>query len=107
MDRRQLLAASTGCLGCVAGCTAVDLPALTADLDRRIERVGIGTGAAETMQEAADDGSTARQRVSDANDLLDAFRAVEVGELRTVAVALGLVRGFDREDDAGTVDDEL
>jgi len=90
----------------------VDLPVLTDDLDRRIERVGIGTEAAKTMQEAAeaaadDDGSTARQRVSDANDLLEAFRAIEVGELRTVAVALGLVRGFDREDSGETVDDEL
>jgi hypothetical protein len=31
MDRRQLLAASTGCLGCLAGCTAVDLPGVGSD----------------------------------------------------------------------------
>ncbi|MFD1640327.1 hypothetical protein [Halohasta litorea] len=90
----------------------VELSALTAALDSRIERVTIGKRAAETMQEAAEaisegDRSTARQRVSAGNDLLAAFGEIEVGELRTVAVALGLVRGFDREDSGETIEDSL
>lgn len=90
----------------------VDLPVLTDDLGRRVERAGTGEEVADTMQAAAeavidDDRSTARQRVEEANDLLAEFKRIEVDELRTVAVALGLVRGFDREDDGETVEDEL
>jgi len=84
----------------------VDLPMLTEDLDRRIERLGIGEDAAGTMQEAAeaaaaDNELAAGELLSEANDRLTAFRDLESTALRTIASALGLVRGFDREDNEG------
>ncbi len=91
----------------------VDYETLTADLDARAERLSIGseisTIMAEASQTAADgDESTARGQLSAVNELLDTFRSVGWAEIRTVAVALGLVRGFSREDDGVVVEaDEL
>lgn len=87
----------------------VDLPMLTEDLDQRIERMALGGDTAETIQEAAeaaaaDNRQATRERVSAANDQLTEFRELEPTPLRTVASALGLVRGFDREDREETVD---
>jgi hypothetical protein len=67
------------------------------------ERVGQLASAARTMVEAADaaavgDTETANAQRNEANDHVDAFREGGSVQLREVAIALGLVRGFDRDD---------
>ena len=61
----------------------------------------------EASQTAADGReSAARGRLSEVNELLGEFRSIGWAEIRTVAVALGLVRGFEREDDGVAVDED-
>jgi len=89
----------------------VDYETLTPDLEARADRLAVGSEISEIMQEAsqtAADGreSAARGRLSEVNELLDAFRAIGWAEIRTVAVALGLVRGFRRDDEGVTVEED-
>ncbi|TQQ79907.1 hypothetical protein EGH24_10520 [Halonotius terrestris] len=81
----------------------IDLETLQATLDRLIERMALGVDFAGLMAEAADaavdgDAATANARRSDANDSIRAYNDLEPTELRDIAVALGLVRGFDRDE---------
>ena len=89
----------------------VDFETLTADLERRADRLAVGSEITSIMGEAsqtAADGreSAARGRLSEVNELLGEFRSIGWAEIRTVAVALGLVRGFEREDDGVAVDED-
>ena len=89
----------------------VDFETLTADLERRADRLAVGSEITSIMGEAsqtAADGreSAARGRLSEVNDLLGEFRAIGWPEIRTVAVALGLVRGFGREDEGARVEED-
>ncbi len=89
----------------------VDLETLRTDLETRAERLAVGieitTLMADASRTAADgDRSTARGRLSEANERLDAFRSIGWPEIRTVAVALGLVRGFSRDDAGESVDED-
>lgn len=87
----------------------VELETLRDDLDRRAERLAVGTEIATIMGDAsrsAADGESTRRQTGDANDLLAEFRSIGWAEIRTVAVALGLVRGFDRETDGESVDED-
>ena len=89
----------------------VDYETLESDLGTRAERLAIGSEISTIMAEAsqtAADGreSTARERLSEGNELLDAFRAVGWAEIRTVAVALGLVRGFDHLEDGVAIEED-
>lgn len=89
----------------------VDRPRLRADLGRLISRMDAAVGVASTMSEAAtaaaaDDRSTARRLASEANDQLAAFHAIDSPEIRDIAVALGLVRGFARDDPVVEVDED-
>jgi len=88
----------------------VDFKRLTTDLERRREQADRGsklTTELETASRAARDGESTRQAIEEANRLLSAFQSVGWAELRAVAVALGLVRGFDRDDDPVDVEDDL
>jgi len=81
----------------------VDLDGVRELLSVLAERVGLLVSAAGTMVEAADaaaagDGETANARRDEANDRIDAFSEGGSVQVREVAMALGLVRGFDRDD---------
>lgn len=73
------------------------------------ERTGLMGSAAAAMGEAsgaaaAGDRSTASERRDAANADITAFRDLDPVEVRDVAVALGLVRGFDRTERVVDVD---
>lgn len=81
----------------------VDLERVKTLLSGLVERVNLLAMAASAMADAADaaaagDSETANARRATANDHIDTFR--EGGPIRVgdVALALGLVRGIDRED---------
>ena len=83
----------------------VALDDLTELLDRLIARMEIAVDFSRLFAEAAayaDEGNTgqANDRRRETNDRLVDYNAVEPVEIRDIAVALGLVRGFERE---GTV----
>jgi len=89
----------------------VDLPTLTEDLDRVVNRMAAAVDVATTMAEASraaadGDRSTSRRLSSTANDRLAEFRAIDAPPSREFAVALGLVRGTNREDTDVTVANE-
>lgn len=88
----------------------IDLATLQETLDRLIERMAHAVAFAGLMADAAaaaadGDAETATARRRDANDSISAYNALETTELREIAVALGLVRGFDREETV-TVEEE-
>lgn len=88
----------------------VDFERLTDDLGRRREQADRGidlTTELKTASRAARDGESTRQAIEEANRLLSAFQSAGWEELRTVAVALGLVRGFERDDDEVDVETDL
>lgn len=81
----------------------IDLETLQTTLDRLIDRMALGVDFAGVMAAAADaaaagDAETANARRSDANDSIRSYNELGTTELRDIAVALGLVRGFDREE---------
>ena len=89
----------------------VALASLRDDLDRRIERMSIGAAVAGTMTEASTaaadgDQSAARELSAEANDRFAEFHAIGSEPIRNVAVALGLVRGYNREQSGVAVEDE-
>jgi hypothetical protein len=89
----------------------VALADLRGHLDRLGARAAAVIGFAGRLAEAAaaaarGDRETAGERVAEANEHVRAYNAVEPVELRDVAVALGLVRGFDRGEAVVDVDGE-
>jgi len=90
----------------------VDLPGLRAHLDRLVGRMASGVEFASLMAEAArfradGDVESTNDRIRRANAAIESFNEPPRLEPRDVAVALGLVRGFDREDEPVTVDGEV
>lgn len=89
----------------------VDLDHLRSLFDRLSGRTAAGREFSAAMEDAANamvagDTETATARVETANTHINEFNAIPQVPLRDVAIALGLVRGFDREDPAVEVDDE-
>jgi len=86
----------------------VDLTGLRDRLDRIGQRLDLAVSFAELMSKAAaaaakEDHQRANSYRRDANDDIRAFNEVEPPQIREIAVALGLVRGRNRD---GTVVDD-
>lgn len=82
----------------------VDLPAVRDHLDALVEKTTIAQGFAGEMVDAAEQADAgeldaANERLEAANEQIREFNAVPSPQIRHVAVALGLVRGFDRDDE--------
>jgi hypothetical protein len=93
------------------GQETVDLPRVRDLLGHLRERVSVSKSLAAALASAAraalaDDQAGANEAVDRANERLDEFRRLGPVEIRDVAVALGLVRGFDRDESAVDIDDE-
>jgi len=89
----------------------VDLGALRDHLGRLLDRTTAAAGFTRRMADAsaardAGDTALANEALDDANEHIRAFNAVGTVQIRDVAVALGLVRGFDRDDPIVDVDGE-
>lgn len=81
----------------------IDLETVRAHLDRIGERMGIAVEFADLMRSAAlaaadDRQDAANDHVREANDRIESFNGVESPTVRDVAVALGLIRGTDRDE---------
>lgn len=88
----------------------VDLSGVRTLLDHRARRMELGEGFSGKMADAsaaaaADNPEDADRLRQEANDMITEFNDLGAIELREVAVALGLVRGFDRTDTVGEVGD--
>ncbi len=100
---------SAGTLGDAGESVDVDrVQTLLSDL---AERVGLFASAAATMVEAADaatarDAETANEQRETANTRTETFRERDPPPVGEIAVALGLVHGFDREGPAVGFDGE-
>ena len=87
-----------------------DLRELLGQLESRADAaVGFtGTMAAESDARATGDTDLANSKRTDANEYIREYNAIGPVELRDVAIALGLVRGFERDEPVlGTDEDEL
>ena len=89
----------------------VDLDGVRSKLDTLVRRMELAEGFSSAMTEAAraasaDDGSTASARLEEANEGIREFSELASPELRDVAIALGLVRGFDRDEPVVDVEDD-
>ncbi len=90
----------------------VDLDRLDEHLDRLVERMRLAVEFSAAMAAASDaagegDRSTADDQRSTANERITEFTELGSPVLRDVAIALGLVRGFDRDEQvAEEVEDE-
>ena len=89
----------------------VDLDGVRSHLDRMTRRMEAAADASEAMAGAAaaagdGDDSMARELVGEANERLTEFNEIGPTQLRDVAIALGLVRGFDREEPLVEVEEE-
>ena len=89
----------------------VALEALRDHLGRLLDRTNAAAGFTRRMADASaasDAGNTAsaNEALDDANEHIRAFNAVGPVQLRDIAVALGLVRGFDRDEPIVDVDEE-
>ena len=89
----------------------VDLDGVRSHLDRMTRRMAAAVDFSEAMAEAAvaardSDGAQADEQVGKANERLTTFNEIGPTQLRDVAIALGLVRGFDREEPLMEVEDE-
>lgn len=81
----------------------VALEELRTLLGRLIDRVSAAIGFSRSMRDAADarnegDQATVSTRLTETNEYIQSFNEVESVELRDVAIALGLVRGFEQDD---------
>ncbi len=90
----------------------VDLSSLRSHLNRLRERTGLSATVVAYLQEAADaavDGDEAlmADRLDSAIDAHDRLIDIRSPALRDVAVSLGLVRGFDRDEAVVPADEEL
>jgi len=82
----------------------IDLPGIRSHLDRLREQASIAETLTEEMRKAsraAADGkmTAANEYLQSANDHITEFNNVDAPQMRDIAVALGLVRGLDRDDD--------
>ena len=89
----------------------VELLTLRTHLSRVLDRLRHLETFARHLADAAranadGDSETASARRSDALDSLDAYNAAGSTELREIAIALGLVRGFDRDVPVADVDED-
>jgi len=89
----------------------VELGTLRTHLDRLVRRMDKAvtfTGLMADASDAAirDQRTEARNRVSEANEQIREFNAIESPQMRDIAYALGLVRGFDRDDSIVDVENE-
>lgn len=89
----------------------VDFPTVRDRLDHLRERLRLAESLAEALgaaatAAAAGDRAAASDAVSTANDRLAAFNALGTIALSDIAVALGLVRGFDKDDSALELDED-
>ncbi len=89
----------------------VDLDDLRGHLDRLRSRMAAAEGFAGRMaaaSAAAADGDreAERDRLGEANEHIREYNAIGPVELREVAIALGLVRGFDRDEPVVEVDED-
>lgn len=88
----------------------VDYQRLETVFDHLLSRMDAASDAAGTMIDASTaagsgDDSSARRLSAEANGRLAEYNELGPLEIRTVAVALGLVRGFDREPSAVAVEE--
>ena len=89
----------------------VDLDGVRSKLDTLVRRMELAEAFSGAMADAAsaviaDDRSTASARLEDANEGIREFSELASPELRDVAIALGLVRGFDRDEPVIEVEDD-
>lgn len=89
----------------------VALEDLRADLDRLLGRMDSADGFSARMAEAAaaagaGDGQAANESLREANGHIRAFHDIGSPELRDIAIALGLVRGFQRDEEIADVEEE-
>lgn len=93
----------------------VDLPALRQYLDRVDDRLSLTVEFAEALATAArvasqEDWDGANEAIDSANASVRALRSIAPVELRDIAIALGIVRGFDRDEpivDPDLADEDL
>ncbi|WP_254862816.1 matrixin family metalloprotease [Halovivax gelatinilyticus] len=90
----------------------VDLGRLDELLSQFESRMALGESFADSMRQSAvaaasDDFERAESHRSAANESLEAYRNGPSPELRDVAIALGLVRGFDLDEPMGPVDEDV
>lgn len=90
----------------------VDLPALEGHLSRLHERTILSASIAGYHREAADgaaagDHDLVADRLATAGGIRDQLTDLDSPALRDVAVALGLVRGFDRDEPVVSLDEEV
>ena len=81
----------------------VDLEGLYGHLDRLVERMDLAIALASTSAQAASiadggDLTAANERMGEANALISSFNEVRSPAMGEIAIALGLVRGIDRDD---------
>jgi hypothetical protein len=86
------------------GIETIDLPGIRGYLDRLRKQASIAQTLTEEMataSRAAGNGNVeeANESLESANDHITEFNNVESPQMRDIAVALGLVRGLDRDDD--------
>lgn len=89
----------------------VDLPALRERLAQLRERLDVAATLAEALARAAaaaraGDRASVEAALATADDHIATFNRLATIEIRDVAVALGLVRGFDREEPVVDLDGE-
>ena len=90
----------------------VDMAGLGSHLDLLVERMELAISLASTSAEAASiagggDLEAANDRMRDANDYIRNFNDLPSPSMGDVAIALGLVRGIDREDPILDIEDEV
>lgn len=81
----------------------VDLPALREYVDRVVARISLTVDFADALGMAANRASEenwdeANEAIDTANEIAQSLPAIPLVELRDIAIALGLVRGFDRDE---------
>ena len=89
----------------------VDLDGVRSKLDTLVRRMELAEAFSGGMRDAAravtaNDRSTAATRLAEANEGIREFSELASPELRDVAIALGLVRGFDRDEAVIEVEDD-
>jgi len=82
----------------------LDLEGLRGHLDRLVRWAALSREASSLMGDASEaaaagDTERANERLAESNERIGELRALGSPEIRDVAVALGLVRGFDRDDE--------
>jgi hypothetical protein len=89
----------------------IDLDTLTGHLGRIGERLALAVSFADQMCEATaaatgDDHRRANSHLRQANDDIRSFNEIDPPPIREIAVALGLIRGTERDGTVVDVEDE-